>query len=332
MPDQVRHDRGRVIPAKAITTVLRHRSSFILTPSLQIPIFQAIMLKGILVSMRPAHWVKNLIIFAALVFAEAYMIPGKIYLAILAFLAFGFGASSVYLVNDIFDRENDKNHPIKSRRPVASGTLAIPAAAVAAIILLALSIALGIYINSSTSLVLIVYVALNLAYSTILKHLVIIDVMSIAAGFVLRAVAGGLAIDVPISAWLLVCTTLLALFLGFGKRRHELTLLSQNAIGHRRALEHYSTPFLDQMISVVTASTVVAYAFYTLSPEVAEHFGTKWLSITIPFVLYGVFRYLYLIFHKEMGGNPTRLLLTDPPLLLCVLLWLASVLLVINFG
>jgi len=290
------------------------------------------MLKGILISMRPAHWVKNLIIFAALVFAQVYMNPGKIYLAIIAFMAFNFGTSSVYLVNDIFDRENDKNHPLKSHRPIASGRVTAPAASAAAVILLAISVALSFYVNASTAVALIVYVILNFAYSVALKHLVIIDVMTIAAGFVLRAVAGGFAVDVPVSAWLLVCTTLLALFLGFGKRRHELTLLTDNAAGHRRALEHYSTPFLDQMISVVTASTVVAYAFYTLSPEVVEHFHTKWLSSTIPFVLYGIFRYLYLIFHKEMGGSPTRLLLTDPPLLLCVILWLGTVLLVINLG
>lgn len=289
------------------------------------------MIKGIVVSMRPSHWVKNLIVFAALVFAQVYMIPGKIGMAVLAFIAFNFATSAIYLINDIFDRENDKKHPIKCQRPIASRELSVSAASTAAFILIVASLGISVLTNPLTLATLITYILLNFAYSVALKHVVIIDVMAIAAGFVLRAVAGGFAIDVPISAWLLVCTTLLALFLGFGKRRHELTLLTDNAIEHRRSLEHYSTPFLDQMISVVTASTVVAYAFYTLSPEVVEHFGTRWLSFTIPFVLYGVFRYLYLIFHKEMGGSPTKLLLTDPPLLLCVLLWLVSVLLVINF-
>lgn len=289
------------------------------------------MIKGIVVSMRPSHLVKNLIVFAALVFAQVYMIPGKIGMAVLAFIAFNFATSAIYLINDIFDRENDKKHPIKCQRPIASGELSVSAASTAAFILIVASLGISVLTNPLTLATLITYILLNFAYSVALKHVVIIDVMAIAAGFVLRAVAGGFAIDVPISAWLLVCTTLLALFLGFGKRRHELTLLTDNAIEHRRSLEHYSTPFLDQMISVVTASTVVAYAFYTLSPEVVEHFGTRWLSFTIPFVLYGVFRYLYLIFHKEMGGSPTKLLLTDPPLLLCVLLWLVSVLLVINF-
>lgn len=288
------------------------------------------MLSSILISMRPAHWVKNVIVFAALIFAQVYMMPDKVWLALLAFAAFCLATSSVYLINDIFDRESDRNHPIKSKRPLASGLLPVWAAAIASIALFVISIAIAAYINMLTILALAAYLVLNLAYSMILKHVVIIDVMTIAAGFVLRAVAGGFAIEVPISAWLLVCTTLLALFLSFGKRRHELTLLTDGATDHRKSLESYSTPFLDQMISVVTASTVVAYAFYTLSPEVADHFGTRWLPLTIPFVLYGIFRYLFLIFHKEMGGNPTRLMLTDPPLLVCVMLWLAAVLIIIS--
>ena len=282
--------------------------------------------------MRPSHWVKNLVVFAALIFAQVYTDPNKVLLAVIAFIAFCFGTSAIYIINDIFDRENDKKHPVKSKRPIAAGKISVPTAITAALILLILSIVLAACANLLTVLALATYMILNLAYSAFLKHVVIIDVMSIAAGFVLRAAAGGFAIEVPISPWLLVCTILLALFLGFGKRRHELALLNAEAINHRKALANYSTPFLDQMISVVTASTVVAYAFYTLSPEVVENFGTHWLSATIPFVLYGIFRYLYLIFHKEMGGNPTKLMLTDMPLMLCVLLWLVTVLVVINLG
>lgn len=290
------------------------------------------MLKGLLISARPHHWVKNLIVFAALIFAREYTNPQKIGLAIIGFAAFCLASSAIYLINDVFDRESDKKHPIKSKRPIASGRVPVVAAISAATFLLIGAVILAIFINTNTVIMLIIYAALNLAYSAYLKHLVIIDVMTIAAGFVLRAVAGGLAISVPISPWLLVCTTLLALFMGFGKRRHELTFLTNDAVSHRRALENYSVGFLDQMISVVTSSTVVAYAFYTLSPEVEDRFGTKWLSLTIPFVLYGVFRYLYLIFHKDEGGSPTKLLLTDPPLMLCVILWLVSVIVVINFG
>ena len=282
--------------------------------------------------MRPSHWVKNLVVFAAIVFAQEYTDPQKVLMVVIAFAAFCFGTSTVYIINDIFDRENDKKHPVKSLRPIASGKVTIPAAITTSIISLILSIGLAACANLSTVVTVVAYIILNLAYSAFLKHFVIIDVMSIAAGFVLRGAAGGFAIDVPISPWLLVCTILLALFLGFGKRRHELALLDDEAISHRKSLADYSIPFLDQMISVVTASTVVAYAFYTLSPEVENKFGTHWLSATIPFVIYGIFRYLYLIFHKGTGGNPTKLMLTDTPLLLCVMFWLVTVLIVLNLG
>ena len=281
--------------------------------------------------MRPSHWVKNLIIFAALIFAREYTDSEKIGLTLLTFAAFCLATSAVYLFNDVIDRDNDKKHPIKSQRPIASGKLPAPVAVSASFFLILGAVVISLLININTLLALAFYLAINYVYSIALKHMVILDVMTIAAGFVLRAVAGGLAIQVPISPWLLVCTTLLALFLGFGKRRQELSLLTNDAASHRRSLEHYSVPFLDQMISVVTASTVVAYAFYTLSPEVEEHFGTKWLSLTIPFVLYGIFRYLFLIFKKDQGGSPTKLLLTDPPLLICILLWLTAVILVFNF-
>jgi 4-hydroxybenzoate polyprenyltransferase len=240
------------------------------------------MIRGIILSMRPSNWVKNLVVFAALVFAQVYTEPDKIMLAVTIFIAFCFGASAVYIINDIFDRENDKKHPLKSSRPIASGRISITAALAYSIILIVVSLLLAETCNTLSMLTLLAYMILNLAYSAFLKHVVIIDVMTIAAGFVLRAVAGGFAIEVPVSPWLLVCTILLALFLGFGKRRHELALLSEEAINHRKALADYSVPFLDQMISVVTASTVVAYAFYTLSPEVEENFGTHWRSVTLP--------------------------------------------------
>jgi 4-hydroxybenzoate polyprenyltransferase len=281
--------------------------------------------------MRPSNWIKNLIIFAAIIFALEYTDSEKIGLTILTFASFCLASSAVYLYNDVVDREKDKNHPVKSRRPIASGKLPIPVAISSAIFLSLGAVVLSLLVNFETFLALAFYLVINYAYTKVLKHVVIIDVMTIAAGFILRAVAGGLAIQVPISPWLLVCTTLLALFLGFGKRRHELSLLTNDAVSHRRSLEHYSVPFLDQMISVTTASTVVAYAFYTLSPEVVDHFGTRWLSLTIPFVLYGIFRYLFLIFKKDQGGSPTKLLLTDPPLLICILLWLGTVILVFNF-
>ena len=213
--------------------------------------------------------------FAALIFAKEYEIPEKIGLAVLAFAAFCLGTSAVYLLNDILDRENDKKHPLKSLRPIASGKVPIGMAVALSAFLLLGGLLISFLVNFETFIILAAYVVINLAYSLFLKHIVIIDVMTIAAGFVLRAVAGGLAISVPISPWLMVCTTLLALFLGFGKRRHELSILSNDAGSHRKALDNYSIPFLDQMISIVTASTVVCYSFYTISPEVEEKLGTR---------------------------------------------------------
>ena len=290
------------------------------------------MLKGLILVARPGHWVKNLVIFAALIFARVYGDPFKVWTTILAFAAFCLGTSAIYIINDIIDRENDKNHPVKCKRPIASGIVSIPAATAESAILLFGGLGLALWINIETFIVLGLYIIINYAYSIYIKHLVILDVMSIAAGFVLRAIAGGVAITVPVSPWLLVCTSLLALFLGFSKRRHELSLLTNEATGHRKSLEHYSIPFLDQMTSVVTSSTVVAYSFYTLSPDTIQHLGTKWLFLTIPFVLYGIFRYLYLIFKREEGGNPTKLLLTDPPLLICVILWFVTVMLIFKFS
>jgi len=245
------------------------------------------------------------------------------------FALFCLLSSSVYILNDILDRESDRRHPLKSNRPIARGDIKISTAVVLFVILALLSLGLSYRLSPSFALTALVYFVLNLLYSLYLKHVVIIDVMCIALFFVLRAVAGAVVIGVEISAWLIVCTTLLALFLGFGKRRHELMLLDNQATDHRKSLSEYSQYFLDQMISVVTASTVIAYAFYTLSPEVESKLGTRHMDLTIPFVLYGVFRYLYLIHRKEGGGSPTQMLLNDKPILANIILWLISVVLIV---
>jgi 4-hydroxybenzoate polyprenyltransferase len=289
------------------------------------------MLKGLIVSARPAHWVKNLVVFAALIFAESFNDAANVITTIITFFAFCLASSSIYIINDVFDRENDKEHPVKSKRPIASGAVSITAVSISTIVMLIVSLALSLNVNLTTMLVVVTYLILNILYSVVLKNIVIIDVMCISAGFVLRAVAGAVAISVPISPWLLICTILLALFLGFGKRRHEVNLLNETADSHRKSLKHYSLPFLDQVISVVTASTVVSYALYTLASDTVEHFGTRWLILTLPFVLYGVFRYLFLLFHLDKGGNPTKLLATDPPLLIDVALWLIAVIMIINY-
>lgn len=284
---------------------------------------------NLLRSVRPDQWTKNLFVFAGLIFGRQLSDPQAVAIASAAFAIFCALSGVVYLVNDVADREQDRLHPIKARRPIASGALppsiALAAAAVTAIVALGGAWLIG----PAFGLVATVYVALLAAYSFFLKHVVILDVLTIAIGFVLRVAAGAVAIGVPMSHWLLVCTILLALFLGLSKRRHELTLLAGGATGHRRILQEYSPYLLDQMISVVTASTLMAYVFYATSDDTAQKFGTSLLGLTIPFPLYGIFRYLYLVHHKEGGGSPAELLLTDRPLLACVALWGVAVVVII---
>lgn len=276
-------------------------------------------------SLRPEQWTKNLFVFAGLLFGGRLLEWNAVLLATAAFLIFCALSGAVYLVNDIADRDADQRHPLKRTRPIASGQLAVRTAVLAALVLGAGGLAAAILISPGLGAIAGLYLVLLLAYSAQLKHVVIIDVLTIAAGFVLRAVAGAVAVAVPIRFWLLVCTTLLALFLAFSKRRHELLLLGDGAIDHRRILEEYSPYLLDQMIAVVTASTVIAYTLFATSAETAERLGTSRLPVTIPFVLYGIFRYLYLVHQKRGGGSPAEMLLTDRPLLACVAFWAGSV-------
>ena len=245
--------------------------------------------------------------------------------AVAAFGVFCGLSGAVYLFNDVADRGADQKHPLKRERPIASGQLAVSTAVAAGVILGTAGIAVGFAINTQFGLIAATYICALLLYSLALKHVVIVDVLMIAAGFVLRAVGGAVAVDVPIGHWLLVCTTLLALFLALSKRRHELMLLAEGAMDHRRILEEYSPYLLDQMIGVVTSSTLIAYTVYATSADTAERLGTGKLGLTIPFVLYGIFRYLYLVHQKRGGGSPAAMLLTDRPLLGCVGLWAASV-------
>jgi 4-hydroxybenzoate polyprenyltransferase len=235
----------------------------------------------------------------------------------------------VYLINDVADREQDRLHPIKRMRPIATGDLSPGAALTAAAVLGAIALAASFALRPAFGVAAAAYLALFVVYTRTLKHIVVLDVMTIAIGFVLRAVAGGLVISVHISNWLLVCTMLGALFLGLAKRRHELTLLAAGASGHRRILEEYDPYLLDQMIGVVAAATMVAYIIYCASPETHASFGTEWMVLTTPFPIYGLFRYLYLVHRKAGGGSPSDMLLQDRPLLACVLLWgMASVLII----
>jgi 4-hydroxybenzoate polyprenyltransferase len=286
---------------------------------------------SLFLSIRPEQWTKNLIIFAGLMFGQRLLDPTSVAQACAAFAIFCALSGVVYLINDVADRHADRSHPVKRRRPIASGDLPVGVALGAAVVLAAGGLAAAFWLRPQFGVMATAYVGLLALYSGPLKHAVIIDVLTIAVGFVLRAAAGAIAIGVAASHWLYIMTMLLALFLALAKRRHELVLLADRATGHRRILEEYSPYLLDQMIAVVSASTIVAYAFYTVSAETVAKFGTDRLGLTLPFPLYGIFRYLYLVHQKAGGGSPADMLLNDRPLLACVGLW-AAVVAVILYG
>jgi 4-hydroxybenzoate polyprenyltransferase len=285
-------------------------------------------LRAIVLSMRPRQWVKNVFVFAGLIFAQR-LFTSSAWIALAAFAIFCGLSGAIYLINDVADRERDQLDPRKRTRPVAAGRLSAGAALAAAVVLVVGGLACAAILARAFLMTALAYVVLLVAYSAWLKHIVIVDVIVVAGGFVLRAVAGAVVIDVAMSGWLLICTILLALFLTLGKRRYEYVALDQDAVRHRPILAEYSPALLDQMIAVVTASTVTAYALYTMSPETVAKFHTHLLPATLPFVLYGIFRYLYLIYQRRLGGNPSELLLADRALLINALCWICAVLLII---
>jgi 4-hydroxybenzoate polyprenyltransferase len=278
-------------------------------------------LAPLLRSLRPTQWAKNLFVLAPLVFGSRLGDVDAVTRALLALLAFCCAASAAYLFNDLRDREEDRHHPLKRFRPLAAGTLAVPTAAAAAVLLLAAVAALAAYLGAGFAVVLGAYLLLNLLYTLWFKHMVILDVMCIGLMFVLRVLAGAQAARVQVSSWLFLCTIFLALFLAFSKRRHEITLLAEGAAGQRPVLDHYSPAFLDQMINVVTASSVVSYALYAVAPETVAKFHTQRLIYTIPLVLFGIFRYLYLLYQRPERRNPTEAILGDLPFLINIALW-----------
>ena len=285
--------------------------------------------RAILQSMRPAQWTKNLFVFAALVFAQKFFSAPLLLKSSAAVLVFCLVSGGLYIFNDLRDREEDRAHPKKSQRPIARGDISSSAALAAFVVLTGGSLVAAFFLSWNFFIAVAVYFFLQLAYSLKLKQVVILDIFVIAAGFVIRVVSGGLVIDVPISSWLLICTTLLALFLAMSKRRHELVLLEDRATDHRPILKEYSPYLLDQMIAVVTASTLIAYCLYTISAETVQKFGTGHLVWTSGFVLYGIFRYLYLVHQKGKGGSPEELVLQDKPLLLNIVLWIGAVIIII---
>jgi 4-hydroxybenzoate polyprenyltransferase len=281
-------------------------------------------------SLRPQQWIKNLFIFAPVIFSRNILNGPLVLKTAAAFVAFCLIASAHYIFNDIRDLEEDRLHPVKSKRPLASGRLKTGPAVLACVVIAVLGLSVAATVNRGVLMISAAYLVLQVLYSLRLKHVVILDVFVVAAGFVIRVVAGGLAIEVAISSWLLICTMLLALFLAMEKRRYEIVLLKGEAANHRPILKEYNTTLLDQMISVVTASTLIAYCLYTISEETVAKFGTRKLIYTVPFVLYGIFRYLYLIHLKAGGGSPESLIVKDKPLLLDLFLWIVASILILG--
>ncbi len=304
------------------------------------------MLIALLQAMRPQQWTKNLFVFAGVVFARKVQEPKLLLVSLAAFGLFCLLSSAVYLINDVADAEQDRQHPTKRNRAIASGRLPAGVAVMAAVVMAVGAAALSFALSLPFGIVAAIYLGLNLLYSFMLKHVVILDVLCVAIFFVLRAIAGAAAIHVVISHWLLICTILLALFIALSKRRHELVLLEDNAASHRASLTEYSPYLLDQMIGVMTASTLMAYILYTVDARTLKEFGVHpelytahgptmsvfWsypLLYTIPCVIFGIFRYLYLIHQRSEGGNPDRIIVSDKPFLINLLLWMGIVGLVI---
>jgi 4-hydroxybenzoate polyprenyltransferase len=273
---------------------------------------------------RPHQWIKNALVLAGLVFGQRLFVLQDIVLAIIAFVAFCALASAGYVLNDIADRDADRLNPEKCDRPMARGDLTVAAAGRVAFALAATAIVLSLILGPAFLGIAVLYAALQLFYSLWAKHQVIIDVIAVAMGFVLRAFAGGVAINVEVSPWLVFITFTLALFLVLARRRHELIALGDDATAHRSALSNYSVRLVDQMISILAGATLVSYMIYAASAEVEAKLGTRHLYLTVPFVAFGILRYLYLIDEHNEGGDPSSALLHDRPLLVAVGLWILT--------
>ncbi len=286
---------------------------------------------SLLSSLRPKQWVKNVVVFAGLFFAEDIFNKEKMIASAIAFVLFCFISSSGYLINDIFDKQKDALHPRKKRRPIASGKVSVSTAMFTAMVILFVVLYFAYRLNYFFGIIISGYFLLTVWYSLYLKRVVIVDVMIIASGFIFRAVGGAIAIDERVSSWLILCTLFLSLFLALAKRRAEMVTLGRQAGNVRITLTQYTPQFLDQMINTVTAACLMAYALYTLDSTTVEKFNTRLLILTLPFVIYGLFRYLYLVYTKNSGEAPETAILKDWPILICVLLYAVTVVLIIYF-
>ncbi|MEY2845650.1 MAG: hypothetical protein RL076_1196 [Chloroflexota bacterium] len=283
-------------------------------------------IRGVVRTMRPKQWIKNAFIFGALVFSEEHLwrSPTAILTVILAFAIFCAAASAIYLINDIVDVEKDRAHPRKQYRPIAAGLLPIPVAAAVSVVLLLTAVVGAWWLDGDTDFmgIIVAYLVVQgVLYSYVLKNIVIIDIFTIAAGFVFRAIAGAMVLDIAITPWLLLCMGLLALFLGLGKRRGELVLLDQGAASHRKILQEYSIEMIDQMLSIVTSATIIAYTLFTFTSRTMPLEPYPVMMITVPIVIYAIMRYIYLVHHNHEGSSPDELVLKDFPLALSIVCW-----------
>ncbi|AXV36733.1 MAG: decaprenyl-phosphate phosphoribosyltransferase [Methanobacteriaceae archaeon] len=280
------------------------------------------MIKELIHSMRPKQWYKNIVIFIGLVFSLNFLNPADWLNVIAAFVIFCILSGSIYIINDIIDVEKDRNHPLKRLRPLASGKLKLSHGLSFAIIFIVLAFAGSYLINIPFFLITLTFFFLILIYSLFLKNFLIVDILVISSGFVLRAIAGCLAISVVVSPWLIICTFLIALFLALGKRRHELIIMGGDAKNHRQILGEYSSEMLEQMINITTSILVMSYSLYTFFSN------NMYMMLTIPFAFYGLFRYLYLVHSKNMGGEP-EMIFKDRGMVLCLIFWVIIVLLIL---
>jgi 4-hydroxybenzoate polyprenyltransferase len=287
-------------------------------------------LGALIASLRPRQWIKNGVLFAGLIFSQNALDPRLLLRAVAGFVVFCAVSGASYIINDFVDLDRDRLHPEKRLRPMASGALPPAVGLATAAVLLAIGLRTATWLGDEFAFTAAAYTGLILAYSLLFKRVIILDALAIAVGFVLRAIAGVEVVRAAdpateLSPWLLVCTLFLALFLAVGKRRQELVMLESGAASHRRTLGEYSPALLDLMMGVMTAATIIAYSTYTISPATVAKFQSPALVYTIPFVLYGIFRYVYLVLERQSGGNPTEVLLTDVPLIVNILLWLLAV-------
>jgi len=290
-------------------------------------------LNYMMVSMRPQQWTKNLVLFAGIVFSQRFLEPELIILSITGAIVFCLLSGSVYILNDVFDRRRDREHPSKNRRPIASGLLSAKGSSVFALVLAAVMLAVSWRINMEFFVLALVFFVLNIAYSVLLRGIVILDVITISFSFLIRAAAGvavlhSAAPDVELSPWLLVCTFFLSIFLAICKRRNEICAL-ESAENHRSALRDYSVRLLDQLVVLSATAALLSYTIYSVWPNTVEKFGTTDLIYTIPFVLFGIMRYLFLVYKRDQGGDPSGVLIMDKAILIDVFLWFVATVLII---